>query len=89
MGLLFCMAHLVELSFLGNPDPGLMFATFVGYWLMGAQFIAVGVLASMLTSNLTVAFVFGALGCAALVFSGTAPWAGGLVGCGLWVFWAR
>ena len=81
VGLLFCIAHLVVLSVLGNPDPGLMFSTFLGYWLMGGLFVAIGLLASMFTANLTVAFVFGAIGCSALVFAAAAPWASGLVGC--------
>ncbi len=78
--LLFSVAHLSVLSFLGDPDGGLMFATYFGYWLMGGLFVAVGLLASMMTSNPTVAFVLGALGCSALVFSGAQAWAAGLLG---------
>jgi hypothetical protein len=47
-----------------------MFATYLGYWLMGALFVAVGMMGSMFTGNTTVAFILGALGCAALVFAG-------------------
>lgn len=83
VALLFCVAHIVVLAMLGEPDPGLMLATYLGYWLMGALFVAVGLLASMLSANLTVAFVFGVLGCAALVFAAAAPWASGLVACTL------
>src|SRR5690606_5811478 len=73
-------AQLSVLAVLGEPDKGLMFSTFAGYWLMGALFAAIGLLGSMLTLNTTVAFILGALGCAGLVFTGTLPWASGLVG---------
>jgi len=37
----------------------------------------------MFSANATVAFILGAVGCAGLVFAGTAPWASGIVGCAL------
>ncbi len=83
VGLLFALAHVVVLSRLGDPDLGLMFATYLGYWLIGVAFVAVGLLASMFSGNATVAFILGALGCAGLVFAGTAPWADGIVGCAI------
>lgn len=80
VGLLFSLANVVVLAYLGEPDVGLMFATYLGYWLMGALFVAVGMVGSMFTGNTTVAFILGALGCAALVFAGDAPWSSGLIG---------
>lgn len=80
VGLLFSLANVAVLAYLGEPDVGLMFATYLGYWLMGGLFVAVGMVGSMFTGNTTVAFILGALGCAALVFAGQAPWASGLIG---------
>lgn len=80
VSLAFSVAHVLVLSYLGDPDPGLMFATYFGYWLMGALFCAIGLVSSMFTMNATVAFILGALGCAGLVFAGSEPWAAGMLG---------
>jgi ABC-type transport system involved in multi-copper enzyme maturation permease subunit len=71
------------LAWLGDPDVGLMVSTYLGYWLVGVAFVAIGLLASMFSANATVAFILGAVGCAAMVFAGTAPWASGIIGCAL------
>jgi ABC-2 type transport system permease protein len=68
VALVFSLSHAVVLSWLGNPDPGLIFSTYFGYWLMGAALLPLGLLASQWTENLTVAFILGALFCAFPVF---------------------
>ena len=77
VALLFTLTHVAILSWLGEPDLGVMFATYLGYWLMGAMLLAVGMVASLLSSNATVAFILGALFAAVPVFVGLlGSWAG-------------
>jgi len=54
---------------LGDPDPGLFASTYVGYWFIGMAMLAVGMVASFLSGNLTVSYILGALFSAPLVFA--------------------
>ena len=70
VALLFSLTHVAVLAWLGAPDLGIMASTYLGYWLMGAMMIAIGLVASLLSSNVTVGFILGALFCAIPVFAG-------------------
>lgn len=65
--LVFSLTHAMVLAWLGDPDPWAIATTYFGYWLAGAALIGAGLFASVLTSSATVAFVLGALFCAAPV----------------------
>jgi ABC-2 type transport system permease protein len=52
----------------GQLDNLLLFSTYLGYWFMGIAMIALGMVASFLTRNLTVGFIFGAALNAPLAF---------------------
>jgi len=54
---------------LGEVDTGLFFSNYLGYWLIGLAMIAIGMVASFLTNNLTVGFILGALFNAPLAFA--------------------
>jgi len=56
----------------GGLDTGLIFTTYLGYWFVGLAMIAIGMVASFLTGNLTVGFILGALFNAPLAFASLA-----------------
>ena len=55
------------LRFLGTPDVGLFITTYVGYWLVGIAMTSIAMIVSYMTSQLTVAYILGALFNAPLV----------------------
>lgn len=70
VALLFSLTNVFSLSQIGVPDPGLIFTTYLGYWLAGCALLAAGMVASQLTSNNAVAFVLGSAICAIPVYAG-------------------
>ena len=78
VALLFSFSNLLVLVWLGAPDLGVVIANYIGYWLVGAAMIALGMVASFMTSSLTVAFILGLAFNAPLVFAAHAdaivPW---------------
>jgi ABC-2 type transport system permease protein len=71
----FSVTQLFVLGYIGDPDWGLIFSTYFGYWLAGGALVSAGMFASVLTSSSTVAFVLGAGFCAIPVFIGHIPFA--------------
>jgi ABC-2 type transport system permease protein len=70
VALAFTLPLVLLLIYLGEPDLGVIASTYFGYWLTGVMMIALGMLASQLTSNVTVAFILGALFSVIPVFAG-------------------
>ncbi len=68
VSLLFsCACNYAILNYLGNPDKGLFVCTYIGYWFTGIAMLAIGMVASFLTANLTIAYIIGAIFCVPLV----------------------
>ncbi|MCC7475764.1 MAG: Gldg family protein [Pirellulales bacterium] len=76
VALLFSMfsIYLVFSYGLGTPDTGLFLGTYVGYWFVGLAMLSIGMVASFLTSNLTVGFILGMVFNAPLAMFGVADW---------------
>jgi ABC-2 type transport system permease protein len=56
-----CICNLIILLRWGTPDAGLFLTNYLGYWFVGLAMLAIGMVASFLTSNLTVGFILGLL----------------------------
>src|SRR5437868_1800173 len=76
VALLFSMfsIYLVFMYGLGTPDTGLFIGTYIGYWFIGLAMLAIGMVASFLTGNLTVGFILGMIFNAPLAMFGVADW---------------
>ncbi|MBN8644135.1 MAG: Gldg family protein [Planctomycetes bacterium] len=70
VSLVFSLSHLAVLWYLGRPDLGVVASTYLGYFLAGAALIAVGLVGSAVTGNLTLAFIVSALLCGLVVSLG-------------------
>ena len=70
VALVFSLVNVGVLAYLGDPDMGLIFSNYMGYFLSGCTLLAVGMFASSLTSSATVAFVLAVIFCCIPVFIG-------------------
>jgi ABC-2 type transport system permease protein len=71
IALLLTFPMWITVNYLGTPDNGVIFASYLGSWLMAGSFLAVGAAISALTRNQVIAFVIAATICFILTVSGT------------------
>ena len=60
----------ITVNYLGNPDNGVIIATYLGAWLMAGGFLAIGSCLSALTRNQVIAFILTLVVCFLFVVSG-------------------
>jgi ABC-2 type transport system permease protein len=62
----------ITVNYLGRPDNGVIFASYIGSFFMAGAYLAVGACFSALTKNQVIAFVLSAVVCLLFTVSGTA-----------------
>jgi ABC-2 type transport system permease protein len=60
----------ITVNILGNPDNGVILASYIGSFLMAGAFLAIGSCVSALTKNQVIAFIVSATICFLMVMSG-------------------
>lgn len=70
LGILLSFPMIITVAYLGNPDWGVMFATYLGAILMAGGYLGVCSLTSALTKNQVISFVLSLGACAILLFLG-------------------
>ena len=70
VALIATMPMWITVNLLGDPDNGVIFASYVGSFLMAGAFLAIGSCISALTKNQVIAFIISATICFLLVMSG-------------------
>ena len=61
----------ISVNILGDPDNGIIFASYIGSFLMAGAFLAIGASVSALTKNQVIAFVVASVICFIFVMNGT------------------
>ena len=61
----------ITVNYLGSPDNGIIFASYVGSFLMAGAFLAIGSCISALTKNQVIAFIVASTLCFLFVMSGS------------------
>jgi ABC-2 type transport system permease protein len=60
----------LTVNYLGEPDNGVILASYLGSWLMAGSFLAIGSCMSALSKSQVIAFILGVVICFLLILSG-------------------
>lgn len=66
----FTLVLPLMLAWLGNPDPGQLFANYVGYWLLGITLVSIATIGSQLTQSATISFLLSVVFCVVFLLYG-------------------
>jgi ABC-2 type transport system permease protein len=70
LALLLTFPIWVTVNYLGDPDNGVILASYLGSWLMAGSFLAVGSCMSALSKSQVIAFILGVVICFVFILSG-------------------
>jgi len=63
----------LTVNYLGSPDNGVIFAAYVGSWLMAGTYLAVSCITSAITRSQVVSFIISVVACLFLILAGFPP----------------
>jgi len=64
---------IITVNYLGHPDNGVIFAGYLGSWLMAGAYLAVSCITSAMTRNQVVSFIISVVICLFLILAGFQP----------------
>jgi ABC-2 type transport system permease protein len=63
----------ITVNYLGDPDNGVIFAAYVGSWLLAGAYLAISCITSALTRSQVVSFIISVVVCLFLILAGFPP----------------
>jgi ABC-2 type transport system permease protein len=73
LALLLTFPVVLTVNYLGSPDNGVIFAAYVGSWLMAGAYLAVSCITSAITRSQVVSFIISVVACLFLILAGFPP----------------
>ncbi len=73
LALVLTFPVVITVNYLGSPDNGVIFASYVGSFLMAGAYLAISCMTSAMTRNQVVSFILSAVACLILVLCGFPP----------------
>jgi ABC-2 type transport system permease protein len=73
LALVLTLPVVMTVNYLGSPDNGVIFAAYVGSWLMAGAYLAVSCITSAITRSQVVSFIISVAACLFLILAGFPP----------------
>src|SRR5499427_5445730 len=73
VALILTFPIILTVNYLGHPDNGVIFAGYLGSWLMAGAYLAVGCITSAVTRTQVVSFIISVVICLFLILAGFQP----------------
>ncbi|HTL56874.1 MAG TPA: ABC transporter permease [Candidatus Limnocylindrales bacterium] len=73
IALILTFPIVITVNYLGSPDNGVIFAGYVGSWLMSGAYLAISCITSAMTRNQVVSFIVSVVICLFFILAGFTP----------------